>query len=166
MGADVESGGGAQAHRSDRGRAGLRPRDALLLAPLAQGGDAALLIARLLCGAFLIHGVWDNVTSAARMAEFVAFLTATGLAWPELMAPLSVYAQLAIGLLLVPGALTRWAGLLLTFNFVVAEIMVHWGQSFREQWPALALIAFGLLFATVGAGRWSLDRFLDAKRAG
>ncbi len=65
----------------------------LTLAPLATGADLALLALRLLTGAFLIAGVWDNVVDPARMAEFESFQRRFGIPWPELGAPVSVYAQ-------------------------------------------------------------------------
>lgn len=133
-------------------------RRLLFLPQLARHADLALLATRLLTGAFLIHGVWDNIESQARMAEFRGFLGANGFPAPELMAPLSVYAQFAIGAALVLGFLTRWAGLLLAFHFVVAVVMVHLSQSVREIWPAAVLVALGLVFATTGAGRVALDR--------
>ena len=132
----------------------------LLLRGLARFDDLGLLLARIATGVFLVEGVWDNVTSSARMAEFVAFMRANGFVAPELLAPFSVSTQLAAGLLLVFGLLTRWAGLILVGTFLVALWMVHWEQSLREWWPALALVALGFLFATRGAGRLSLDRLL------
>lgn len=131
--------------------------DPLALKPLARFDDLALLAARLATGAFIVDGVWDNVTSGARMAEFVAFMRTNGFVMPELLAPFSVYTQLAAGVLLVPGLLTRWAGLILAGTFLVALWVVHWEQSLREWWPALALVALGLIFATRGPGRFSLD---------
>lgn len=129
----------------------------LMLPGLKQHADLAWLFVRLLTGMFLIHGVWDNVTSAERMADFTGFLKLNGFPAPGLMAPLSVYVQLAIGVALIPGVLTRWAGLLLAFNFIVGVVMVHLNQSFREIWPAAVLVGLGLMFATYGAGRWSVD---------
>jgi putative oxidoreductase len=129
----------------------------LLLPSLARLEDLALLALRCLTGGFLIHGVIDNILSPARMQEFVGFLAANGFAAPAVMAPLSVYAQFAIGVALVLGALTRWAGLLLAFNFIVGVVMVHWQQSFREWWPAIVLVFLGLYFAARGAGRFGLD---------
>ncbi len=134
------------------------------LKPLAAGSDAALLALRLLTGAFLIHGVWDNIESTERMAEFIGFLRASEFPSPALMAPLSVWAQFLCGILFIAGALTRWAGLVMAFNFIVAVVMVHWGQSFREIWPAAILIAASFVFATIGAGRFSIDQALE-KRA-
>ncbi len=132
-------------------------RDWLLLPNLKVHADIAWLLVRLLTGEFLINGVWDNVISAERMTEFVGFLKLNGFPAPELMAPLSVYAQLAIGVALIPGLFTRWAGILLAFNFIVGVAMVHLDQSFREIWPAAVLVVLGLMFATYGAGRYSAD---------
>ena len=127
---------------------------------LKQYGDLSLLSLRILTGAFLIYGTQDNVLSDARMQEFVQFLTKRGFVWPELMAPLSVYAQFICGVLLVIGLLTRWAGLLMTFNFIVAVVMVHWLQDFRGWWPAIVLVFISLHFALYGAGRYSVDELL------
>lgn len=136
----------------------------LFLPNLKRHADLAWLAVRLLTGAFLIHGVWDNIQSGARMTEFVGFLKANGFPAPALMAPLSVYVQFAIGVALIAGLFTRWAGLLLVFNFVVGVVMVHWSQSFREIWPAAVLVGLGLMFATYGAGRWSLDALFERRR--
>ena len=78
-------------------------------------------------------------------------------AYPDLMAPLSVWAQFFCGLAFLFGALTRWAGLICAFNFVVACVMVHWHQDFRGWWPAAVLVVIGLVMATHGAGRFSID---------
>ncbi|MFV3037981.1 DoxX family protein, partial [Klebsiella pneumoniae] len=73
------------------------------------------------------------------------------------MAPLSVWAQFLCGFAFILGLLTRWAGLITAFNFTVAVWMVHWPLDFPGWWPALILVFLGLLFATVGAGRYSID---------
>jgi putative oxidoreductase len=65
--------------------------------------DATLMLLRVVTGAFLVYGTWDNVTSAERMQEFVGFLAQNGFPWPQHMAPLSVYAQFVCGVLLVLG---------------------------------------------------------------
>ena len=127
---------------------------------LKRYGDLSLLSLRTLTGAFLIYGTQDNILSDARMHEFVQFLAQHRFVWPELMAPLSVYAQFICGVLLVIGLLTRWAGLLMTFNFIVALVMVHWSQDFRGWWPAIVLVFISLHFALQGAGRFSVDAWL------
>ncbi|HEV2079769.1 MAG TPA: DoxX family protein [Allosphingosinicella sp.] len=131
--------------------------DWLLLTPLARLGDFGLLLLRWVTGAFLIYQSHDNVFSSARMDEFEKFMTQFNFVYPELMAPLSVYAQFACAILFILGLLTRWAGLVTAFNFVVAVWMVHWPEAFNLWWPALILVFLGILFATIGAGRYSLD---------
>src|SRR5262245_39715012 len=137
-------------------------RKLLFLNPAQRYGDFALLLLRVFVGLFLIWGVWDNVTSSARMSEFADFLAKHGFSRPKLLAPLSVYAQLAIGAGFVLGLFTRWAGVLCVMNFVVAIVMVDGGDGPRAVFPSGCLVAIGLYLATHGAGRFSIDAALRA----
>src|SRR5688572_31613937 len=111
-----------------------------------------------------MHETWDNVTSRARMAEFVEFLGQFGFPVPWLLAPLSVAVQFGCGALLVVGLLTRWAGLLIAANFAVALVMVHRADDFRAMWPALVLVFLGLHVAAAGSGKLGLDTLLFGGR--
>lgn len=133
----------------------------LFLPDLARFGDAALLLLRLMVGAFLIYGVWDNIVSAERMAEFVGFLTKFGFAYPEFMAPLSVWAQFLCGAAFILGLFTRWAGVICAFNFIVAIAMVDYHGGVRGSFPAACLVLIGLYLATHGPGRLSIDARLQ-----
>lgn len=126
----------------------------------ARGSDLVLLAARLVIGAFLIWGVWDNIAEPGRMAEFARFLARHDFPSPELLAPLSVWAQFLCGIAFILGIGTRWAGLVCAFNFAVAVVMVDAELGIRGAFPATCLILFGLIFATLGAGRYALDRRL------
>lgn len=134
--------------------------DWLLLTPLARFGDLGLLMLRWVTGAFLIYQSHDNIFSAERMQEFVKFLIQFNFVYPELMAPLSVWWQFIAGIAFVLGLLTRWLGVITAFNFIVAVWMVHWTQDFTGWWPALILVFLGAAFATLGAGRYSLDALI------
>lgn len=138
-------------------------RDWLLLPGLARFGDAGLLLLRLVTGAFLIWQSHDNIVSAARMAEFVAFLTQFGFPAPGVLATLCVWAQFLCGFAFILGLATRWAGIVTTIVFVVAVWMVHWPQDFPGWWPALILVFLGILFATQGAGRYAIDARIAAR---
>lgn len=141
-----------------------QPNPLVFLPMLARFEDVALLILRVLVGVFLIWGVWDNIASAARMQEFVAFLANRGCPLPTLAAPLSVYTQFIAGALLLIGFLTRWAGLVLAFNFLVAVILTWSSSDFRMLFTPLVLIAVSLLVAARGAGRLGLDASLERRR--
>jgi putative oxidoreductase len=136
----------------------------LLLPSLARWTDCTLLGLRLLTGAFLMHQTWDNVSSRARMGEFVQFLDQFGFPVPWLLAPLSVAVQFGCGALLIAGLLTRVAGLLVAANFVVAVAMVHFNQPFRDWWPAIVLVFLGLHFAAAGSGKFGLDALFRSGR--
>jgi putative oxidoreductase len=137
-------------------------RKFLYLSNAQRFGDFALLLMRVFVGFFLIWGVWDNVTDAARMQEFVEFLRKFKFASPELLAPVSVYVQLLIGIAFMLGLLTRWAGILCVINFLVAIVMVDRFGGMRGIFPSGSLVAIGLYLATYGAGRFSLDAMLKA----
>lgn len=137
--------------------------DLLFLTGNARHADLGLLLLRLATGAFLIFQSHDNVFSAARMGEFEAFMTQFGFAWPELMAPLSVYFQFAAGIAFILGLFTRWFGLITAFNFTVAVWMVHWHDPVPGIWPAAILIVLGLYFGLRGSGRYGLDALLEGK---
>jgi len=136
----------------------------LFLPALSSFRELANVFLRVLTGSFLVWGVWDNVVSGERMAEFEAFMSQFGFPMVEILAPLSIYTQLIAGLGLVFGLFTRWAGLLVMANFVVGVLMVHLSDDFRGMWPAIVLIAIGFHFATVGGGRFSLDRMFSGNK--
>jgi putative oxidoreductase len=137
-------------------------RKILFLSSTQRFGDFALLLLRVFVGLFLIWGVWDNITDAARMREFVEFLRKFRFPSPELLAPLSVYVQFLVGLAFIAGLFTRWAGILCAINFVVAIVMVDRFGGMRGVFPSGCLVLIGLYLATYGAGRFSLDAALKA----
>ena len=136
----------------------------LLLPGNARFADLGLLLLRLVTGSFLIYQSHDNVLSAERMDEFVKFLAQFGFAYPELMAPLSVYFQFAAGIAFILGLLTRWFGLITCFNFIVAVWMVHSPDPFPTWWPALILVFLGLYFGLRGSGRYGLDALIERRQ--
>ena len=137
-------------------------RKLLYLGGAQRFGDFALLLLRLYVGVFLIWGVWDNLTEAARMHEFVEFLRKHRFMSPDLLAPASVYLQLLIGVAFIFGLLTRWAGILCIVHFAIAIVMVDRFGGWRAAFPSGCLIAIGLYLATHGAGRFSMDSMLKA----
>lgn len=144
-------------------------RNLFLLTGLATFAPAAFFALRLYIGAYLIWGVSGSIVHAARMEEFEGFLRVIGSPWPDLAAPLSVWTQFLIGWLLIPGLFTRWAGILLAINFLLAMGLIatsQWGypRLDRELFGPAVCTLVGLVLATHGAGRWSLDAVLEQAR--
>ncbi|HEV7607077.1 MAG TPA: DoxX family protein [Steroidobacteraceae bacterium] len=124
--------------------------------------DFALLLLRVFVGVFLIWSVWDNVASSERMHEYAAFLGKHHFQSPEILAPVSVYLQLAIGAGYILGLFTRWAGIFCVLHFVIAIALVDRFGGMRGIFPSGCLVAIGLYLATHGAGRFSVDAALRA----
>ena len=94
------------------------------------------------------------------MTEFVEFMRHFNFPAPEFMAPLSVWFQFACGGLLVPWSLHTLDRLADGVQFRCRFLMVHLGDDFRAQFPALILIFVSVHFAASGGGRFALDRLL------
>lgn len=124
----------------------------------ARHADLGPLILRVVVGAHLMFMTQDNVFSWARMLEFRDFMAHHGFAFPLFCAVLSVVGQFFGGLALVLGLCTRFAGLIVAINFVVAVCMVDSKLPYPGAFPALALVAAGLCLMFTGGGRYSLDR--------
>lgn len=119
---------------------------------------------RLIIGAFIIWGVQDNVLSREHMKEFADFLAARGVPYPIFAAFLSAYTQLVCGLSILLGAFVRLTAIPFIINFVAAIIIAHLGDTFRGMFPALLMIAAGFFFLFHGAGKISVDEFLERRR--
>ena len=140
-------------------------RNVVFLSSAQRAADFALLLLRVFVGLFLVWAVWDNVTSGERMREFAEFLGKHGFTSPNILAPVSVYLQLAMGIAFILGLFTRWAGLLCAIHFVVAIVMVDHVGGMRGIFPSGCLVVIGLYLATRGAGRFSVDAALHAERS-
>jgi putative oxidoreductase len=142
-----------------------RPPFAPLLAWLERHRDYGASFVRLFVGGTLIYMSQDNVFSRERMLEFERFLEARGVVYPAVAAPLSVYAQLAAGTLLLLGAYTRYAAAVMVVNFVAALLVAHVGLPYQANISPLAMLSGALLLLFHGAGRPSVDALLEARRA-
>lgn len=122
------------------------------------------LLFRAFLGIILMYGTVDNVVSAERMLEFRDFLAQNGFPAPLASAYLSAYAQFVAGGLLLLGLLTRWAALVMVFNFGVALAMVHVGLPFSANISPLAMLFGAVLFLLYGGGPISVDARLRRTR--
>lgn len=119
---------------------------------------------RLIIGVFIIYGVQDNVFSPEHMKEFADFLAARSVPYPVAGAYLSAYTQMICGISILLGAFVRYTAVPFIINFIAAIIIAHVGDTFRGMFPALAMIFIGLFFLFNGAGKLSVDDYLEKRR--
>lgn len=132
---------------------------------LEERRELGALFIRVFMGTFLIYMSQDNVFDGSRMLEFERFLQQFGFPIPPVSARVSVYAQLACGVLTLLGAFTRAAAAVLIVNFVVALVMVHTRLPFREALDPAAMLAGSLFLLFNGAGVPSVDAWRARRRA-
>lgn len=129
---------------------------------------AALLMARVALGLVFIAYGWNHVVG---MGGFIdAFSQRFHIPFPELLAPLTAWAEFLGGIAVLLGAFTRYAGLALAIVMVVSTFTVKLpaglerGGSFlglAGAWDLdLALFALGIALLLLGPGRLSLEMAL------
>jgi putative oxidoreductase len=114
---------------------------------------------RLILGViFIAHG-WTKLVSFG-VAGTAGFLTSLGVPLPGVMAPVLIATEIAGGLLLVLGLLTRYAAIPLAFTMAVAIGAVHLPHGFflPQGYEFALLVGVGLLaLALQGSGAFALD---------
>lgn len=129
--------------------------------------DTALLLLRLAVGfSFFMHGYQKVfVTGVGGVTQG---FTQMGIPLPGIAGPFISFLELAGGIALMFGVLTRPAALLLACDMAVATTLVHMkngylGRGGMELTFLLGMMALAL--ALVGAGRFSADAALDRRRS-
>lgn len=123
--------------------------------------DYGAVFLRLIIGWRLIDGTQDNVFSWERMIEFRNFLEQHGVPYPLAAAHVSVYAQFICGILYLLGAFVRPAALVMIINFISALYIAHLGTTFQQSFEALMMLFGSAFFLFYGAGKISLDDWLN-----
>lgn len=126
--------------------------------------EYGVLFIRLAVGFHLFYGTQDNVFSYPQMEEFAKFLAARGVPASLFSAFLSAYAQFICGILFIIGAFTRPAAVVMIINFIAAIVIAHIGDTYRNTFPALMMLAAALFFLVHGAGALSFDEWWERKR--
>jgi putative oxidoreductase len=118
------------------------------------------LFIRLAFGFHLLHYSWDSVIQldAGSNAEFLSSL---GIPFPIIMSWAYVLTEFLGGILLIIGYKVRLVAIPLIITFLVAYFLVHAGDSYENSFQALQMLAVSLFFFVNGAGKVSVDDFLE-----
>ncbi len=130
--------------------------------------DYGLLVIRLALGIVMIaHGAQKMFSFGH--AGISGGFAQMGMPMPQIAAALIIAVELGGGILMLAGLFTRFVGAAFAFAMLVAAVLVHVPNGFfmptgYEFTLTLGAIALGL--ALTGAGRYSADAMLAARRGG
>lgn len=122
-----------------------------------------LLALRIIAGLSLALG--HGINKVPPSDGFVTRVGGMGLPAPELFAWLAGFAEFGCGLLLALGLLTRPAALFIIGNMIVVVLLGHAGDPFGDREKGILFGAIALSFLFSGAGRYSLDALVTARKA-
>lgn len=129
--------------------------------------DAARLLLRVVFGLFLACHGYNKVFGGNGLAGTAKWFGGIGMKWPAWQARIAAATEIGAGLLFAAGLITPVAAAGMIGVMTVAIVVTHWKVGFfifrkGEGWEYCASIAVvSLAIATMGPGRWSLDRAFD-----
>lgn len=92
--------------------------------------------------------------------QLISGVSEMGFPSPTLFAWLAGLAELAGGIFLAVGFLTRPSAFLMAFTMLVAVFGKHAADPVSVKELGLIYMCIALVFVSRGAGRWSVDRFI------
>ncbi|EEI17670.1 DoxX family protein [Corynebacterium lipophiloflavum] len=130
--------------------------------------DISLLIARVLLGIILIAHGWQKFSEWALLGTAEAF-AGMGVPAPTFSSAIAAIVELFGGVLILAGAFTPIVGVIVALQMLGAFFFAHMGNGVFVDNGGFELVgviaAASLALAGAGAGRFSVDQLIDARRA-
>lgn len=98
------------------------------------------------------------------MLEFKDFLEVYGTPFPLTAAVVSVYAQFFCGIMYIVGWKIKYAAIVMTFNFIVAILLVHLNDPYPAIYPAISMLGGSVFLILFGSGSMSIDEWWRNKK--
>ena len=130
-----------------------------LIAFLSSQKDVGYLIIRVMGGGIIFWAGWLKMFGPGFSGMGNGFAK-MGIILPQVTGPFILLLEFFGGAAVILGLFTRYLGVLFTIEFIVAFLAVKVGAGYSAFRIDLILITFGILIATHGAGKYSLDKKL------
>jgi putative oxidoreductase len=124
----------------------------------------AALFIRLAFGFHLIQYTYGDVFELTAGSSNKEWLGSMGIPFPYLMGWVYILTEFIAGIALIIGFKTRWFALLLIINFIVALLLVHLGQTYKQSFEAIQMLAISFFFLFNGSGKLSIDDYLENRK--
>jgi putative oxidoreductase len=124
----------------------------------------AALFIRLAFGFHLIQYTYKDVFTLAAGSNNEKWLGSMGVPFPYLMGWLFILTEFVGGVAWFVGFKTRWFALPLIINFIVALLLVHLGQTYKQSFEAIQMLAVSFFFLFNGSGKFSIDSYLEHRK--
>lgn len=123
--------------------------------------EATLTALRIIAGLLMafLHGAGKFPPSE----KFIEGVASLGFPMPVLFAWAAGSTEFIGGILLAVGLLTRPVAILLAFTMLVAAFGKHIDDPMKVKEMALLYFSIAIIFASRGAGKWSLDNLISKK---
>lgn len=115
-------------------------------------------------GGFILFWAGVGKLTGPGFSGIVGAFDRMGIIVPQVTGPFILLLELLGGAAVILGLFTRYLGVLFTIEFIVAFLAVKMGAGYSNFRIDVALIAMSVLWATHGAGEWSLDRKMNLER--
>jgi uncharacterized membrane protein YphA (DoxX/SURF4 family) len=136
----------------------------IFFSPLPMWQSQGLAIIRIVIGLFLIyHGA--EIFDSSKMNEYLKWDMFKNTSSGVFRVYAGKAAELAAGLLMTAGLLTRLASLIIIVTFLYISIFIGQGKIWYEDQHPFLFMLFGFVFLFTGGGRWSIDNLLFNKMA-
>ncbi|MBI3234061.1 MAG: DoxX family protein [Bacteroidetes bacterium] len=124
--------------------------------------DFGLLILRLAAGGLMAgtHGLAKLESYAEKSETFLSFM---GLS-PSFSMSLTIFAEFSCGILIVLGLFTRLAVIPNIIAMLVAVLVAHKDDPFKEAEHALLYLGCYITLLFTGPGKYALDQYLWKKK--
>jgi putative oxidoreductase len=123
----------------------------------------AAVFIRIAFGYHLLQYTYLEVFSLSAGSNNYEWLGSKGVPFPYFMSWLYILTEFIGGIALFIGFKTRWFSIPLIINFIVAYLLVHFGDEYKKSFESIQMLFVSFFFLFNGSGKLSIDEYLKFK---